>query len=335
MKKSSNFVFDPANDRNIVEKTRLVIYDNVKKEFSHFKILEANEVYEMPFEELENHFNYKYKYQLLEDKAENPRWVDSGERYQSLIPEIVDDSGLKYAYFAPVEPSDKLIICFQPLKLRPGYNHIRLLENVNVHRLYVKEGNGRHKLTKTSFYLNENNPIPVSDLVQQLIGEYAAKLDISKQDTIFFGRSQGGFGALYHAYLYGGGHVISGEPPYFLGEFEELYKLTSLSFDDSAGFFEAVLGRPPSEESKNYANQFLTKVIEKANPPYPKVNILIGNNTSYNQKQLEPFLEWMREHDIPPMYMEKENYDHHHEMSKYFPDYLLKELDKIINNSES
>lgn len=331
MKKSSIFIFDPANDRNIVEKTRLAIYDNIKKEFSHFKVLEANEVYEIPFENFDSHFNYKYKYQILDCTDEKPRWKDAELRYVNLLPEIIDDSGLKYVYLAPVEPSDKLIICFQALQRVPTYNYIRQINGVNAHRLYIKDGYGKDEMTRASLYLNEDNLIPVADLVQKIINEYVIDLKISPENVIFIGCSQGGYAALYHGYKYGAAHIIAGEPPIFLGKYEGLIGMSSMTVEDVTKVFENIAGQTSNDALRDYANHLLFNVISESTAPYPKVRIYMGTNEEHNEQHLYPFKEWIENNNIPSVILDKGDFYAHKELAKFFPPYLKDTLDKIIN----
>lgn len=331
MKKSSSFIFDPANDRNIVEKTRLAIYDNIKKEFSHFKVLEENEIYEIPFENFDSHFNYKYKYQILDCTNEKPRWKDAELRYINMLPEIIDDSGLKYVYLAPVEPSDKLIVCFQAFQRVPIYNYLRPLNDINAHRLYIKDGYGSDEMTHASLYLNENNPIPVADLVQQIISEYVVKLKIAQENTIFIGCSQGGYAALYHGYLYGAAHIIAGEPPIFLGKFEALVGMSSMTVEDVTKVFETIAGQTTNDRLREYANHLLFNLITESTAPYPRVRIYKGNNEDHNEEHLYPFLEWIKNNSIPSVYVDQGNFYAHRELAKYYPPYLKDTLNKIIS----
>lgn len=331
MKTVNSFYFNPANDRNIFEKTRLVIYDNLKKEFIHFKVLEPNEVYEISFEEFDSHFDYKYKYQIVDTTSEKLRWKDNGEAYRKLLPEIIDESGLKYVYLAPAEPSDKLIVCFQALQRVPIYNYIQAIDGVHAHRLYIKEGYGSDELTHASLYLNGNNPIPVADLVQELIEKYVQSLKIPQENTIFFGCSQGGFAALYHGYKYGAGHIIAGEPTIFLGKYEELVRITSLSLENVSKIFQSISGQAPSNKIKEYANNILFDVIKESTALYPKVRIYMGSNIQHNQEQLEPFIQWVEANNITSVFLDKGDFNAHRELAKYFPLYLKDTLDKIIN----
>lgn len=325
MKLDGFYIFNPLEEKGIEEKVRLVIYDNRSNEYIHFKIIDEKKIYELSHKELNNHFDYKYKYQIQND-TNSKKWSDLGDGYRHLLPEIIDESGLKYIFYPAQEPCSKLVICFQAIQTRPGYNYIRTLSEVNAHRLYIKDGYGLDDKTHSSYYLNEGNPIPVSTLVQKLIKEYVDYLNISREDTIFIGSSKGGYASLYHGYKFNAGYVVVGGPQVLLGNY-----LFGRS-EDAIGppIFKALFGII-NEENRIYANNLLYNVLANAKSPYPNTFIHVGKGEPHYLEHAVPFMNWVKELNIKNVSWDLADYNTHEELATYYPPFLKKIINEIIN----
>ncbi|MBH0005393.1 hypothetical protein [Psychrobacter sp. SWN149] len=325
MKLIGEFTFNPYLEKELDEKVRLVIHDNVKNEFSLLKILESREVFVLKHDELESHYNYKYKYQKLD--LDTKRWTDLGDGYRYLIPEIADESGLKYAFYPSQNPSNYLVVCFQAIQAIPKYNYIRTIAHINAHRLYIKDGYGNDENTHSSYYLNEKNPIAVDDLVQSLINAYVLALDIPKVNTIFIGSSKGGYAGLYHGYKFGAGHISVGGPQTMLGDYLCVYSDSSIR----SPIFRGIFGEE-NEMNKSYANNLMYKVLETSKKPFPSTIIHVGKGEPHYAEHAVPFMKWVDTLEINNVKWDFGDYNTHEDLAVHYPIFLEKSVKEIINS---
>lgn len=321
MKITGEFKFNPYEEKGLNEQVRLVIHDNQKNEFCLMEVLEPKTIFSLKHIDLENHFDYKFKYQIM--NFETNRWTDLGDGYRYLTPEILDDSGLKYAFYPSKNPSNHLVICFQAIQTVPGYNYIRTLRDIDVNRLYIKDCYGTDKNTHASFYLDEKNPIKVDSLVQELIYSYINYLSIPKENTIFIGSSKGGYAALYHGYKFNGGHIISGGPRILLGNFQKVSEVKIYP-----KIFVSIFGDAEAN-TKSYANGLLFNILKKSKFRYPNCYIHVGKGEPHYKEHVVHFNQWVQDLKIPNFTLDTMNYDTHEELGKYFPDYLTRKIKKI------
>lgn len=320
---NKNYKFDPYAERGISETSRLAIYDNKKKAFIYFKIIEPYDKYLISPSELGCHFDFKYKYQLVNKSQDKNKWIDDAVGYRSLVPESIDEDGLKYVFYPSESPAKHLIICFQAIQTTPSYNYIRTLNGVNAHRLYIKDDYGLDEKTHSSYYLNEKNPIEVDTLVQLLIEKCVKYLNIEKENTIFIGSSKGGYAGIYHGYKYGAGHIIVGGPQTLLGDYLCINSEGSIR----PAIFKEIFGDPLN---KQYANSLIYKELKKAKAPFPKTYIHIGKGEPHYEQHVLPFMSWVKDLDIPNVQLNVEDYDNHDELAKYYPVFLKNMIPKVI-----
>lgn len=321
MKISGSYKFYPYAEIKVNESVRLAIYDNQKEIFIHFEVIKPFDKYYINYSDLADHFDLKYKYQILDD---DNKWKDHHVGYRALIPERVDETGLKYAFYPSRNTTKHLIVCFQAIQTTPSYNYIRTLNNVNAHRLYIKDDYGLDEKTHSSYYLNERNQIKVDTLVQLLIDNYVNHLGISKENIIFIGSSKGGFAGLYHGYKYGVGYIVVGGPQTMLGNYLCINSEESIR----PAIFKSIFGDPTAKE---YANSLIYEELKKSTHPFPKTYIHIGRGEPHYEQHVLPFMEWAEEMCIPNINIDIEDYDDHEELATYYPAFLKRIIPKIIN----
>lgn len=324
MKLSGFYLFRPFEDQGLDQDVRLVIYDNINNAYDHFKVIKPREHYQLNHSDLNYGLNHKYKYQIMGNSSDR-KWVDIEGGYKNLIPEITDESGLQYVFYPAQKNSNKLVVCFQAIQTNPSYNYIRTLADININRLYIKDGYGMDEKTHSSYYINEGNPIAVDDLVQKIINEYIDYLKITKENTIFIGSSKGGYAALYHGYKFGAGHIIVGGAQVLLGNY-----LFGRS-EDAIGppIFKALFGEL-TDENKEYGNSLLYKILSQAKKPYPNTVIHIGRGEPHYKEHALPLIKWAEELNIENLCLDIEDYNTHEELVQYYPLFLKKKVDEII-----
>ncbi|MGP5210958.1 hypothetical protein ACTXJ5_09215 [Psychrobacter alimentarius] len=319
------YSFDPYNERGIIELTRLAIYDNQKKKFIHFETIDPYAKYHISHRDLGSHFDFKYKYQVLDDSGKETKWKDHDSGYRFLVPEQINEAGLKYVFYPSLNASKYLIVGFQAIQNTPSYNYIRTLNGINAHRLYIKDDYGLDERTHSSYYLNERNPIDVERLVQLLIDNYVKHLNISKEDIIFIGSSKGGFAGLYHGYKYGVGHIIVGGPQTMLGDYLCVNSKDSIR----PAIFEKIFG---SSTKKEYANNLMYKVLENSEKPFPNTMIHVGKGEPHYIEHAIPFMKWADKLEISNVKWDFGDYDTHEELAVHYPIFLEKSVKEIINS---
>jgi hypothetical protein len=105
----------------------------------------------IPLDTLQEHRDYKFK---IQTKSVG-RWVDR-VNYARLLPESETEEGIKYLFY-PSKGSDKLLVVFQAINRKPGYNYVRTLSGVNAHD-YISRTN-MERMRKLTVILFGQRPI--------------------------------------------------------------------------------------------------------------------------------------------------------------------------------
>lgn len=313
------FRFRPLRDYSINEPACLVIYDNRASTFILKEELRAGEECCLSFERLEEHLDYKFK---IQTKA-GGRWVDR-VNYARLLPESETKDGIKYLFY-PCKGSDKLVVVFQAINRKPGYNYIKTLSGVHANRLYIKDEYGEDEETHSSYYLGKGRSFDIADKVQRLITELTSSLKIERSDCIFAGSSKGGFAALYHGYRFGAGHILPGGPQVLLGDFLNSRSKESVHppiLNHIAGGLDDV--------SVAWANRILQEVILSATAPFPHTEIHVGSREPHYRKHVLPFLELVGKAKIPNVAVDLGDYSTHAELATHYPKFLRDRVETIV-----
>lgn len=99
--------------------------------------------------------------------------------------------------------------------LQHPYHHIKILEGMPVHRLYIQDAFGRSGV----YYLCHHTDFGVADEVEALIRNVQASLGCDDAHTIPFGSSKGGSAALYFGLRMHLAHVLSAVPQFRIGTY--------------------------------------------------------------------------------------------------------------------
>lgn len=214
---------------------------------------------------------------------------------------------------------------FQAINTPPSYNYIGALANNKINKLFIKDDYGKDNLTKSSYYIGINKNLDIADNTQRLIKKIIEDLNINKKDTIFAGSSKGGFAALYHGYIFGGGYILPGGPQVLLGDY--LYKTDSSTVRHE--IFKSIVGEF-NAANKSWANLLIYDVLCNSAPPYPKTKIHIGMGEPHYRDHVLPFLNWAETLGIPYVQLDTKDYSTHEELARYYPLFLNDELKKLL-----
>lgn len=310
--------FNPLEDYGFHEPVRLIIFDNQGATFYLKKELKVGEKFCLSIDDLEPHLDYKFKFQT----KSGGEWRDP-VGYARLLPESETEDGIKYLFY-PYKGSDKLVVVFQAINRKPGYNYIRTLSGVRAHRLYIKDEYGEDPETRTSYYLGKARSFDIANKVQRLIAKVSASLNIERSDCIFAGSSKGGFAALYHGYRFGAGHIFPGGPQVLLGNFLNSSSERSVH----PPILEYIAGGR-DQLSVAWANRVLQEVIVSARAPYPHTEIHVGRNEPHYREHVLPLMELVRKSNIPNFSIDYGDYGTHRELATHYPKFLRERVDWI------
>src|SRR5699024_9323205 len=311
-------LFNPFKDYGINERSRLIIKDKVKNTYALKKPLETRESYSLDPLKFTPYWNFRYKYQVrgLDSKTGKERWVDK-TNYKILYPEQINEDGMKYLLFE--EPSsDKLLVIFQAINKDPSYNYVGTLSEFPVNKLFIKDDYGKDKATRSSYYVGTGKDTYISKATQKLIEIVSEDLSISKSNTIFVGSSKGGFGALYHGFLFGAGHILAGGPTVLLGQQLSRFK------DDASipsKIFKSIVGEM-TEENIDWADDLMRNAISNSKSPHPSVKIHVGFWDTFYQNHVVPFMDLINQNGIETVELNIKPYRKHSDLATHFPQFL-------------
>lgn len=231
---------------------------------------------------------------------------------------------LKYMYF-PMDPkkpggANILLVGFQGCHDKEArYNYVRTCEQLNVHRLFIKDDfapNGRG-----SYYVGEKGQYNVERLVHVMVRNFMDKLQPER--VIFMGSSKGGYGAINCGIEFEYATIIAGAPQYRLG--------TYLDKPANRPNLIDIIGEYTPENIAALDIRLEQKI--KANP-------YAGTQTCYLhysnvEHTFEKHIRAMREDLIESginFHEDIEHYPEHGDVGKYFPNYLVKTVNEIIEH---
>lgn len=318
-------LFNPFEDYNINEYSRLVIRDKETESFVLRQPIDERSTFSFDSKVLKSHWNYRFKFQVRrkDEKSGEIRWSDITD-YKRLYPERTGASGLKYLLYKKPK-SKKLLVVFQAINKNPTYNYVGLLKDENMHKLYIKDVYGEERLTKTSYYLNYNTNFDVENSVVRLVEKVLDEVNLSMEDVIFAGSSKGGFAALYYAYKLGAGHVIAGGPQILLGNY-----LSKGHDEQSVGknIFNSMFGEI-NEDNINAANEILPALLENTANKSVDIHIHVGYWEPHFKDHIEPFMELAAKNKITNITLHMNDYETHSGLATYFPPFFKQTVQKL------
>ena len=151
-----------------------------------------------------------------------------------------------------------------------------------------------------------------------LISYIMSKYNISFNNVISIGSSKGGTAALYYGMKYNFGNIIVGSPQYKIGTY-----LGDLSIKD---YGNEIFGEITPSTRIKYNN--LIRLVSN-NCVRKKIYILTSEGDNQYKKVLKEFEFVLEEFNIKVV-IDKCNINHHNEISKEYPGYMIEKLCKIL-----
>ncbi|MDA2312722.1 DUF6270 domain-containing protein [Bacillus cereus] len=234
---------------------------------------------------------------------------------------------VKYVFQKADKPCNHLIIVFSGFHGReiegmpPVYNYVKTLDECQCNKLFILDDYDG----KVSYYIGKNRDYALEAAVISLITYIANENMVPMGNIITCGSSKGGYAALYYAIKYSFGAAISGGPQTLMGDY--LFNLSSFT----RGIIEFIAG-DCSKESVEFLNGLLYQPLEQKNV-FPEINIQVGKGDHHYPNHILPFVEKLGEEEIP-YNLEVADYEKHGEVAQYFPKYMLKNIERIINSKD-
>ncbi|WP_425203584.1 hypothetical protein [Priestia megaterium] len=230
---------------------------------------------------------------------------------------------IKYLFMPAERPSQYLTVVFSGFNGEeekgkpPHYNYVKHLKDINCHRLFIIDECNGHPC----YYLGNHKKLDYEASVASLIFSVINKYKIKKSNVITCGSSKGGTAAFYFGIKYDFGHVVTGGFQFFagdylynVGEYTREKVLTSITGGSSTGH-------------RDYLNNIYLDLLKYARFT-TKLNLHIGRGDHHYETHFLPFLDILKEREIP-FDLDVQEYESHSKMGMYFADYLLEKITKI------
>ncbi|MDH2887882.1 DUF6270 domain-containing protein [Bacillus cytotoxicus] len=234
---------------------------------------------------------------------------------------------VKYVFQKATKPCKHLVVVFSGFHGReiegvpPVYNYVKTLSECNYNKLFILDDYDG----KVSYYIGKNRDYALEASVISLITYIANENMIPMENIITCGSSKGGYAALYYAIKYSLGAVVSGGPQTLMGDY--LFNLSSFT----RSIIEFIAG-DCNKESVDFLNNLLYQLIEQKNV-FPEINIQVGKGDHHYANHVIPLVNKLDEKSIS-YNLEVADYEKHGDVSKYFPEYLLENLERIISSKK-
>lgn len=300
---------DEKSQINIINSYLNNITKIVKEELPNIRIINIEDVY---FEDINNRTivtekNEEHIKVLIEET------IEKKFKNEKIFPST---KNIRYVYEkAKIYNKEKLIVVFSAFSNDVAkYNYINTLKVIDCNKLFILDDYG----VKGTYYLGLDGNLDIETSVASLITYIMSKDNISFNNVISVGSSKGGTAALYYGMKYNFGNIIVGAPQYKVGTY-----LSDLSIKDYA---DEIFGKRTLETRMRYDN-----MIRLISNNYIKKNIYLLTSDGDNQykKVLKEF-EFIADELEIELTIEKCNINHHNEISKEYPQYMIKRLCRIL-----
>lgn len=229
------------------------------------------------------------------------------------------ENPIKYLLYQN-KSSDVLIVVFSSLT-RPGvparYNYIRTLENCNVNKLFILDDLGPDH--RGCYCLGKNREYSIEKDTQDLIDKIKNEFQI--KHTIYTGSSKGGWCALNFGLNDKNADIIVGGCQYNLGTY--FVVLPNIRLDNW------LWGPNYSEMDVEILNGKIKEKIERGNSSNNRIHVHYSDKEHTYEEHIMYMLEDLRNNGFT--YDEEVlHYEDHNDLVKYFPQYLIREVDKVL-----
>ncbi|MBA3925422.1 hypothetical protein [Listeria rustica] len=235
------------------------------------------------------------------------------------------DTPVKYLFQPAKTKSDHLILSFSGLYSTefkggaPVYNHIRTLESVDAHKLFILDS----YQDQFCYYVGFGGSYDFERSVVSLVATIANQCNIMPKNIIATGSSKGGAAALYYSMKYHYGKAIIGAPQVFIANYLQR-RATSSSMRER---FDRILG-----DDRQYGMAFWNGLILNQvdmNGTFPDLYFHVGKGDFHYTEHLMPLFKKFDQKDIAYT-LDLADYLEHSDTGLYFPDFLLNNVKDML-----
>lgn len=231
---------------------------------------------------------------------------------------------INYLFEKGAKSSPFLLVAFQavptvkdgkPIKL---YNYTKFLKDINVHRLFIEDTCGEFGC----YYLCNDMNFEVEETVVELIESIIKKYKIKKENVITFGSSKGGSAALYYGMKYGFGHIISGAPQTKIATYLNHCRPEMLQY---------MIGEDLAKERITKIDSLILKQVKPTCTT--KVNLLTSEKDAQYKTHIVPLIKAFNKAGTDANVVFESGIEKHRDIATYFPNFLTKNITRIINET--
>lgn len=225
---------------------------------------------------------------------------------------------LRYMFFEE-KKSNVLVIGFQAFSDGEAcYNYVYTIKNMGVNRLYIKDDFAENHMG--NYCIGLDGECAVEPAVYELIDQYIQKCMPDK--LVFIGSSKGGYSAVNFGLHYRCSRMIVAAPQYYIGTF--------LDSDKYYVNLENIIGSDFDVDAIRKLDLRLKEKIKKDEwADTQKIYIHYSARESTYRKHVMDFLKDISNRKIA-LEEEVADYRKHSDLRYYFPSYLIKCLEKIM-----
>lgn len=236
-----------------------------------------------------------------------------------------NDVPVKYLFQPAEGESDTLVLSFSGLYSTefqggpPVYNHIRTLEPVNAHKLFLLDSYQE----QFCYYVGFNREHDFERAVIALITKIANQYNISAKRIIATGSSKGGAAALYYSVKYNFGKAIIGAPQIYIADYLNK-RANSPSMRER---YERLLGEN-QQQGQRFWNQLILHEVAVAEK-FPDMYFHVGEGDFHYPQHLAPLLQQLDKRGVAYQ-LDLESYENHSDTGLYFAPFLLRTIQALV-----
>lgn len=237
------------------------------------------------------------------------------------------DSQTNIHYLEEQNNSEILLVIFSSCTrkgIKARYNYMKTLERFKTDKLFILDDYGYD--SRGVYYLGKDMVFSIEEAVEQLISDKIQKKEYQK--IIFIGSSKGGYAAINFGLRFPKSTLLLGAPQYKLGEF-----LTDSSNKLNETFLY-ITGNDIAEAENDklkILDNHLLDVINKYQNNASSINIYIQYSDKEHtyEEHIQDLLKDLKKRNYV-VNEEVNHYENHSDISLYFPNFLLKNIETIL-----
>ena len=230
------------------------------------------------------------------------------------------DVTLKYILKKNSDSKDLIVVFSSCTRrgIKARYNYMRTLAKINANKLFILDDFAADK--RGSYYLGKNFTFSEEETTVNLINSIINSIGTTK--LICCGSSKGGYSALNFGLKYPDSFIIAGGPQYYLGQY--------LVGSHNTECLEHILGQVTDEKISKLDERLKENIREKKYGNKQKIYLHFSDKEHTYEEHIKDLIQELRgcgyniDCDIA-------DYTNHSDISYFFPDYLIKTVQKVIS----